>query len=59
MMDSSQVFLTKCVAQAPIHDIDLENPFHEEKVFIRFVWERLSAGLDYYVVRLLADQQLL
>ena len=40
IMDSSQVFLAKFNLQALIHDVDLENPFHGEKAFTRFVWER-------------------
>ena len=42
-MESSQVLLAKSILQALIHDIDLENLFHGEKAFIRFVWERLPA----------------
>ena len=43
---------------ALIKDIDLENPFHGEKAFVRFVWENLPEGLANYAVRLLARQQL-
>ena len=58
-MNSSQVFLANSILRELIHDIDLENPFHGEKAFIRFVWERLPTGLPNYVLRLLARQQLL
>ena len=58
-MDSSQVFLAKSILQALIKDTDLENPFHGEKVFVRFVWENLPEELANYAVRLLARQQLL
>ena len=44
-MDSSHVFLAKSILQALIHDIDLKNPFHGEKAFTRFMWERLSTAL--------------
>ena len=36
-MDSSQVFLAKSILQALIYNIDLENLFHGEKAFIKFV----------------------
>ena len=55
-MDSSQVFLAKFNLQALIHDVDLENSFHEEKAFTRFVWERFPTGLGNYAVHLLARQ---
>ena len=58
-MNSSQVFLAKSILQTLIHDIDLEKPFHGEKAFIKFLWERLSAGLGNFAMRLLARQQLL
>ena len=58
-MDSSQVFLAKSILQALIYNIDLENLFHGEKAFIKFVWDRLLAGLANYAVCLLARQQLL
>ena len=58
-MDSSQVFLAKSVLQALIHNIYLENLFHGEKTFIKFVWDRLLEGLANYAVCLLARQQLL
>ena len=54
-MDSSHVLLAKSILRALIHDIDLENPFHGEKAFIRFVWRRFPTEL----VHLLARQQLL
>ena len=56
-MGSSQVFVANSILQALIHDIDLENSFHGEKVFIRFVWERLPAGLAKHAERLLPCQQ--
>ena len=59
IMDLSQVFLTKSILEALIHDIDLEDPFLGEKAFIRFVRERLPAELAKYVALLLAHQQLL
>ena len=49
-MDSAQVFLAKSILQVLIHDINLENLFHGEKAFIRFVWERLPTGLANYAV---------
>ena len=58
-MNSSQVFLANSILRELFHDIDLENPFHGEKAFIRFVWERLPTGLPNYVLRHLARQQLL
>ena len=58
-MDSLQVFLAKSILQVLIKDTDLENPFHGEKVFVRFVWENLPEELANYAVRLLARQQLL
>ena len=36
-MDSSQVFLAISILQALIKDIDLENPFHGEKFFVRIM----------------------
>ena len=51
-MDSSQVFFANSILLALIHDIDLKNPFHGEKTFVIFVWERLPAGLGNYVMRL-------
>ena len=59
MMDSSQVFLAKSILRELIHDIDLDSPFHGEKAFAKFVWEKLLAGLANYAARLLARQQLL
>ena len=56
-MNSSQVFLAKSILQALIKYIDLENPFHGEKV--QFVWENSPEGLANYVGRLLMHQQLL
>ena len=41
IIDSKQVFLAKSILQALIKDIDLENPFHGEKVFVRFLWGNL------------------
>ena len=58
IMDSSQVFLAKSILQALIKDTDLENTFHG-KVFVRFVWDELPAGLANYAISLLACQQLL
>ena len=58
-MGSSQVFLAKSILRALLHDIDLENPFYGVKVFTRFMWEKLAAGLTNYSVRLLARQQFL
>ena len=58
-MESSQVFLAKSILQALIKDTDVENPFHGEKFFVRFVWEELPAGLTNYAIRLLVRQQLL
>ena len=58
-MDSSQVLLEKSILRALIHDITLENLFHGENAFTRFVWEKLPAGLANYIVRLLACQQFL
>ena len=55
-MDSSQVLLAKSVPQTLIRDIDLENSFHVENTFLRFVWGTLSGGLANYVVRLSACQ---
>ena len=43
-MDSLQVFLEKLIFQVLIKDINLENPYHGEKVFERFVWENLREG---------------
>ena len=58
-MDSSQVFLAKSIVQALIKDIDIENRFHGEKVFVGFAWQNLPGGLANYAIRLLARQQLL
>ena len=53
------MFSAKSILQVLIKDIDLENRFHGEKVFVRFVWEELPAELANYAIRLLARQQLL
>ena len=58
-MDSSQVFLAKSILQALIQDVDLENPFHGEKVFVQFVRENLPEVLANYAIRLIARHQLL
>ena len=50
------MFLVKSILQALIHEIDLKNPFHGEKAFTRFAWERLPTGLANCAVRLLARQ---
>ena len=55
-MNSSQVLLAKSIFQALIKDIDLEDPYHGEKVFACFVWENLPKGLANYAVHLLARQ---
>ena len=53
------MFLEKLILQALIKDIDFENSYHGEKVFVRFVWENLPEVLADYAVGLLACQQLL
>ena len=53
------MFLANSILPELIKDIDLENPFHGEKVFVRSVWEELPAGLANYAIRLLACQELL
>ena len=53
------MFLANSILPALIKDIDLENPFHGEKVFVRSVREELPAGLANYAIRLLACQELL
>ena len=58
-MDSLQVFLVKSIPQALIKDIDFENPFHREKVFVRYMWGNLAEERANYAVCLLARQQLL
>ena len=58
-MNSSQMFLANSILQTLIKDIDLENPFHGEKVFVRSAWEELPAGLANYAICLLARQELL
>ena len=58
-MESSQVFLAKSILQALIQDIDVENLFHGENFFVRFVWEELPAGLANNAICLLGRQQLL
>ena len=58
-MDSSQVFLAKSILRVLIKDVDLENPFHGEKAFVRLLWENLPTGLASYAIRLLDRQQLL
>ena len=55
-MNSSQVLLAKSILQALIKDINLEDPYHGEKVFVCFVWEHLPKGLANYAVHLLARQ---
>ena len=44
-MNSSQVLLAKSILQALIKDIDLEDPYHGEKVFMQSVLENLPEGL--------------
>ena len=53
------MFLAKLVLEALIKDIELENPFHGGKVFVRFVWENLHEELANYAASLLDRQQLL
>ena len=42
IMNSSQVLLAKSILQALIKDIDLEDPYHGEKDFVCFVWEKFT-----------------
>ena len=57
-MNLSQVLLAKSIFKARIKDIDLDDPYPREKVFVRFAWENLSEEWANDAVRLLARQQL-
>ena len=37
-MNLSQVLLAKSIFKARIKDIDLDDPYPREKVFVRFAW---------------------
>ena len=58
-MNSSQVLLAKSIFHALIKDIDLEDPYHGEKVFMRFVLENVPERLANCALSLLACRQLM
>ena len=58
-MNSSQVLLAKSIFHALIKDIDLEDTYHGEKVFMRVVLENLPERLANCALSLLACRQLI